>query len=333
MLLRFYKPYIERVLMGLVFMQENGFTMKHFLEFAGRGRGVLGVEDPTLYALHRAAGRHGAAPDLPTMIKLMGEQLTTTEKVDDGELIDLIVTTLQLPFSRNILAGPALHSLRQAILLPTELAGLRTRLQAQETSCGHCGQEVVNGELVTMVREGGGLNSVWCQRCAPAVNSGIAIVACQKCSSHVPLAGKVVKLLKIACQTCLGRKVDSPGAAEVEPITILNDPPVFRRMTPVAGTATGRGGGAEAVGAAAEEARQDIRTRMRTFVEQRDREQVRGEAQQAVQQAQQIHQDTDLWQTFTAGLHTTTIPWGTGGGVTITNLPDPPPEGGGPRED
>lgn len=243
MLMRFYKPFVERLLMALIFLRDQGYDMTQPISHAARG--VYGNQDNLFFQLRKLATRQGEHPDIHEMIAALGALVEGKEGEEhkDAELIDLVVDTLQLPYARNILAGQSVDSLRNAILLPNELAGLRTRLQAHEVSCSRCGREMVTGEVVTLVREGRGGNSFYCQRCA-GIYIGTAYVACNKCNDHqVSLSPKVVKALRGGiCGACSGKKEEEPaGPPAPERVFRPEEPERPARPRAVAGTtATGR---------------------------------------------------------------------------------------------
>lgn len=222
MLLRFYRPFVERVAMALIFLRDSGFSFKQSLDHAARGR--ADVSSNLNYVLRKAATHQTPEPELKEMIEEIERQMEQRE-VGDGEMIDLIVNTLQLPFARNTLSGVAIEHLRQAILLPQELAGLRHRLQTQETACGRCGRELGNGEIGVLLREGGGRNVIRCVRCLDGL---LISVACPKCEGGTTISPKLLKALRgVACRKC-----DGKNTPVLEPPQAVVDLPDLTAATP-----------------------------------------------------------------------------------------------------
>lgn len=131
----------------------------------------------------------------------------------DGDLIDLIVNTLQLPHARSALSGKVLEQLKKAILLPDERAKLTEMIEAREMSCMSCGRPLHSGEMVTYGRPG----EFYCQICEIPRH-----VACSKCKEGcVPVPDKIYKAYGKArtCDTCA-------GVAESKPTVVVSQAPV-----------------------------------------------------------------------------------------------------------
>lgn len=82
----------------------------------------------------------------------------------DQDLIETLATYISNPYARNAIAGRNLRQLREAILLPDELARVANALR-QELSCVSCGGEFVNGEGATAFTSEGGGMSFRCTKC------------------------------------------------------------------------------------------------------------------------------------------------------------------------
>ncbi len=117
----------------------------------------------------------------------------------DGDLIDTMVHVLGLPHAASVLSGRTLEALRKAILLPDEIAGLRTRLAEQELHCSNCARPFVSNEMLCIVRNTTGTSpAIYCAACrTPTVR------ACTNCNStnKVALSTTTIKGITRAC-TC-----------------------------------------------------------------------------------------------------------------------------------
>jgi hypothetical protein len=104
----------------------------------------------------------------------------------DANLVDAIVDVIQLPFSRNILAGRNMQDLRRAVLVPSEAVGLADRLKKKETQCASCGHIFQHRELVVPASDSAS-QVLYCFRCLEP-----DYVSCQHsgCNNVVPV-GKV----------------------------------------------------------------------------------------------------------------------------------------------
>lgn len=84
--------------------------------------------------------------------QLMGFSLLNGRPVVDGgsdlELLDELVRVIGLPFSKNILSGRTLSSMRQMMLTPGEYRKLITTLREREMTCPSCGRKFEPGEAV-----------------------------------------------------------------------------------------------------------------------------------------------------------------------------------------
>lgn len=117
----------------------------------------------------------------------------------DGDLIDLMVQTLQLPHVQNVLSGGRLTALKKAILLPSEFGALAERVRAREMSCSHCGSQFRDGEAVTL-RHSGDRTAPGVVYCASCVRPDvITCPGCKKlCAIQKMLAADFL------CPECMG---------------------------------------------------------------------------------------------------------------------------------
>lgn len=101
----------------------------------------------------------------------------------EGDLIDLIVKTLQLPFTAAVLAGRTLNNLRKALLLPEELTGLTSRLVKQEKCCMSCGKDFEPGEAMIYYEpsDSNSTSTIMCFACSKP-----EMVKCGNCKESVP---------------------------------------------------------------------------------------------------------------------------------------------------
>src|SRR6267154_2992839 len=138
----------------------------------------------------------------------------------DGDLIDTMVKILKSPRGLNILSGKNLDQLRKAILLPEELAGLKTKLSKNELSCGSCGRELKSGDMLTMTRDMSGVAVISCTICSIP-----RFIPCpNKCENHIELSPSLRKSIQrtteTKCQTCAEKKkskLAEPAVSVSEP--------------------------------------------------------------------------------------------------------------------
>ena len=87
-------------------------------------------------------------PDSNELLNNLLEQLTKTPN-HDADLVEVIVETLGLEYSRNRFASGSVEELRKAILLPDELRKVKESLAKKELQCS-CGHRYQDGELTTL---------------------------------------------------------------------------------------------------------------------------------------------------------------------------------------
>lgn len=175
---RFYKQYVQRMLMGLVAIKllETTQDRRQLATFlAGQH-----FTDPQDEGHWREA--LGSYQDLPAP----GDDILTNDDIihtvlsqfkkdpNDTELIDTVVKTLQLPFAGNRFGMSTLRALRDAILRPDELAEFRK--QTHNITCSYCSKEFRNHEYVSTEIDNQGLIKLVCFTCMPS-----SYVPCFRC--------------------------------------------------------------------------------------------------------------------------------------------------------
>lgn len=118
-----------------------------------------------------------------------------TPAVDQGDLIEQIAALLARADARNVLTGPVLRLLRDAVLIPEE----RSRLASMTShmGCISCGDSFAPHEIATFVRSGGtaGFACVQCAR--PQVYSPIG-----HCDHTTPLNDRIARETVKPCAQC-----------------------------------------------------------------------------------------------------------------------------------
>jgi hypothetical protein len=117
-----------------------------------------------------------------------------------GDLIDEMVRILGLPYPPNVLGHRTLERLTRAILLPEEIASLRSGVNSGEAmSCRTCGRRMHNEEMCT-VRNVDGMIGIDCTNCYTPI-----MISCSdpNCEHGVPLESKIIKYLnkEVKCAT------------------------------------------------------------------------------------------------------------------------------------
>ena len=147
-------------------------------------------------------------------------QVTNSEGYSD--LIDLMASALQDTGARNVLSGSTLAALREAVLLPGEIATLRAKLAQHRLNCATCGHQFHEGEVASIVftptATGRDASScVYCVACSPPV-----VTRCTSCSTgHVRFSKAQSNTLKKRgiCQECQTPKTEESPAVPVEAVT------------------------------------------------------------------------------------------------------------------
>ena len=187
-MLRFYKEFMEECLMVLLYLKHrDGVSMDDITRWVARASWP-----DELKAIVRASPYTSYTPpdSIDDMITTIKDQLKVINEErgsgEDGNLINAIIRILQLPFARNAINGEQLKALRTALLLPEELGGLTTRLEARELTCGQCSRPLRNEEMVTISRDRQGV-VLLCHACQRPT-----VMACDHggCQGHVGLDKK-----------------------------------------------------------------------------------------------------------------------------------------------
>ena len=196
-MIRITKSSAIQILMGMLYNKAAGRTQAGVRDYCQntyfRSIGNASEEDlgPVLRELFSKYFRldEGEEKNLKfdSIIEQLVKQINEDGQNSDGTLIDQLVEVLQKPYRKNILSGQSLQQLEQALLIPSELAGLTSRLAKREMSCTHCGHIFVNGEMLTaQVRENLngepiGMEMVCQNCCAPSY------VKCSQCNSQAEI--------------------------------------------------------------------------------------------------------------------------------------------------
>lgn len=177
-MIKLYRDSAEQLAMCLHYiLYRAGVEMNEVQHGVGRTNNLSGKE---IGALKRSLR---ASPSTLTPVKEQFDHLIQAINDEDipnkdGDLIDLMVQTLQLPHVQNVLAGGRLNQLKKAILLPSEFGALAERVRAREMSCGHCGSQFRDGEAVTL-RHSGDRTSPGIVYCAACVKPDV--IVCPGC--------------------------------------------------------------------------------------------------------------------------------------------------------
>lgn len=151
--IRTYKQLTGQVLQALMFFRGiyggvSGSAINE--EAAAKLRtGASGrYSDEVIKAIDRLQNVLGVeVKDLDDLIEILAKQVNSEDK--DKDLIDTIVRILQLPYGVNVFNSSVLKLLRDAILIPQEVAAFKARAGKAELSCSECGKTLRDGEMVT----------------------------------------------------------------------------------------------------------------------------------------------------------------------------------------
>lgn len=87
---------------------------------------------------------------------ITGYYTTTRGEAGEGDLIDQVISLVQVTNGKNVLGGQTLNNLRAALLLPNERAKFAAQAAKREGCCGRCGKKMVSGEIATFHNDGYG---------------------------------------------------------------------------------------------------------------------------------------------------------------------------------
>ena len=199
-MLRFYRRFAAQIYLILLHYRDRGGSWNDCIRYT---KEYWNHYDPSVLRHHTIESVGLAASinedmdsegeNIDDLINHLISQLTVREsEVKDKTLIDAIVETLKLPFVGSVLAGNTLQSLKKAILVPDELAGLQERLAQKELHCSNCGHRFINGEMVSIHGTGTGRSNpqLYCTSC---YTPGYSV--CNYCKTTKPFSKAVTKLL------------------------------------------------------------------------------------------------------------------------------------------
>ncbi len=168
---RVYKDFLQRVLLICLHYQELGYDLSSTRNYVNQHwyeRRYNGVEPEKADSIRNSLGFLDSEEftvkghSCLDMVLLIGKQLKGGEP-RDRDLIDTIVKAVSLPYAKNSFAGSTIQYLREAILIPEEIAALKLSLQ-KEMSCTLCGHKFIRGEMSTAMINGNDKSFI-CTRC------------------------------------------------------------------------------------------------------------------------------------------------------------------------
>lgn len=244
-MLRLYRQFGEKMLVYLLFLQSK-VTPQYVWDSIRREPGVgknLLDEGGLANLLDHTQQEMTEVNSLKDEIRELYEQLSKPRV--DLDLIDTIVSLLNLPYGTNQISHQTIDNLRKAILNPEELAALKKDLAKQEMHCSNCQRLFGNGEMLTSAIGQGGRIYLYCAACkVPEFRT------CDHCTTggRVNLSNQVLRAIRKAsvCPACINRKMsEAPG--HVAPAAAAGNEPaqprgVFRvdwgrRLEPAVGRA------------------------------------------------------------------------------------------------
>lgn len=167
-MIRVYRNFADAVLVALLYARDQlGDHLGNALNYAEAvwttDQGQLYMDDKVVVAVKDSINqrRFGGTMDNPQtlteLISVLSQQITS-DKIGttyDKDLIDTVVRIVQLTYLKNrMVSSDTIKQLRAAILLPSELIGLREKLKQAELSCTNCKRELVSGEMVSFHKDG-----------------------------------------------------------------------------------------------------------------------------------------------------------------------------------
>lgn len=208
-MVRFYKSYLGRMLLGLLLLIELEKT-KTRMEIAQTLR-ADGLDPEGEQVIVTAVDLYlnaypDESPDNADVLKGAIGQLTK-KKQEDADLVDTIANYLKLPFGGYLGSG-TMKLLRDAVLTPREQTELRKALKgAGKCACGYTFQ---HGELGVMMVEGD-TAFMQCHKCRRP-----NYVRCDACENIVTLTGKVLhnigRSVDCGCQAKRKAEAEAGGA-------------------------------------------------------------------------------------------------------------------------
>ena len=213
-MIRVYREFLQKVLVVLAYIkvrQGNGNPAPSFDEMSGLVRDRMGTYpdgvDPeqvqvATYRMQLGKAESGLDDTIDEMMAMVSKQL---KEAQDGsnegnysDLIDTLVTVLQLPYARNTLSGKTMQSLKKALLLPSELNGIKETLKKKERHCAGCGHKFVSSEVATITTGEQDEGLLMCIKCIIPT-----YIRCSGCDKVVALSDKDRKFFtrKFDCGT------------------------------------------------------------------------------------------------------------------------------------
>jgi hypothetical protein len=191
-----------------------------------RKRMAVGHTAETEYAVERIAARRIAltktrydydADEYRYVSDLIAELATVVNATEVDrrdhtiDIADMIATKLGLPFSRHVLSGEAITSLRKALLTPAELGNFKATIDLSDRRCAGCERRFLDRELVTF-NDSGGEVSIFCATCLSPVS-----YPCSSCGGIATLAKATQrKLTGGACKACRDKRKQEQNVAAFE---------------------------------------------------------------------------------------------------------------------
>lgn len=220
---RIYKDQAKALLTTLIYLRQNGMEFADALSRAyndGRPNTVdAAMWEVIIRGPARGDGNSYRLPSLNEVIEVLWSQITgdvdgQKQHAGDKRLIDQLVEVLQMPRSRNILSGKALDSMRKALLIPSEMAGLNSRLEHRELHCVGCGRTMENGEMMTLRQEGQHDWSTYCAACFQPT-----VVKYSGDGRTVPIPQSIQRKINIVINTNPDQAAPADGDAAEQPRT------------------------------------------------------------------------------------------------------------------
>lgn len=201
MLMKLYKTYLERLLIGMLLLIELERTDGKAVVIA-KVHGWTSNNHLYQDAVDRALGAY--AQELPGEDASNAEVLAgtfgqlTKKRSDDADLLDTVVRLVQLPYVNNYISARTLLDLRDAILTPSEQKSVKTALK-DSIQCAQCRRDLTSGEMVS-IHTDKNMPCVICHKCQRP-----QYVACDHCEKPMIISGKVtgthMKGVDCGCRT------------------------------------------------------------------------------------------------------------------------------------
>lgn len=223
-MVRIYRELLERLLMGVVMMEEK---LK-----LGPAHAYNHLVSNSKYGVRTDSGRifnsimsHGS----PNMGHSWNKDMEEASSIlvgragngsygsNDSMLLDAVVSILKMPYGRNAISGATYDALKRAILMPEEMS---EALEAKNVahSCINCGKRFQNGEMATAIIDNGYM-TFRCARCnVPTYHS------CAHCDETTNISEKVYDaLLRRKDCGCRTKKADKKIDETPTPTRVLNE--------------------------------------------------------------------------------------------------------------